>query len=39
MFKPKSEFTKNVVALMIGTAVAEGYIDYPTLAETQHAVE
>ena len=24
---------------MIGTAVAEGYIDYPTLAETQHAVE
>ena len=24
---------------MIGTAVAEGYIDYPTLAKTQHAVE
>ncbi len=24
---------------MIGTAVAEGYIDYPTLVETQHAVE
>ena len=22
---------------MIGTAVAEGYIDYPALAETQHA--
>ncbi len=21
------------------TAAAEGYIDYPTLAETQHAVE
>ena len=24
---------------MIGTAVTEGYIDYPTLAETQQSVE